>query len=146
MSMNGAVKWYSRRKGYGFILGDDGNDYYFNTTSIIGIDLPRGGDSVRFDGAMGQRGLRASRVCVIASRSSRAGTSSNWVLHWFTNDHFHVQRALETIPGLGFWENLKFVLYKLLLSFLAMIVTGVIIFLLIAYGVPWLLFGGISAE
>ena len=32
--MNGKIKWYKREKGYGFITGDDGKDYFMHYTSL----------------------------------------------------------------------------------------------------------------
>lgn len=32
--MNGTVKWFDTRKGYGFIVGDDGQDYFVHYSQI----------------------------------------------------------------------------------------------------------------
>lgn len=32
--MRGTVKWFNPRTGYGFITGEDGNDYFVHYTSI----------------------------------------------------------------------------------------------------------------
>lgn len=32
--MNGKIKWYNKDKQYGFIVGNDGKDYYFNQYAI----------------------------------------------------------------------------------------------------------------
>ncbi len=32
--MNGKIKWYKKEKGYGFITGDDGKDYFVHYTSL----------------------------------------------------------------------------------------------------------------
>lgn len=31
----GKVKWYNRKKGYGFIVGEDGVDYYFHVSNVV---------------------------------------------------------------------------------------------------------------
>lgn len=32
--MEGKIKWYKRDKGYGFIVGDDGKDYFVHYTAL----------------------------------------------------------------------------------------------------------------
>lgn len=34
--MTGKVLWFSGKRGYGFIHGDDGNDYYAHITAVNG--------------------------------------------------------------------------------------------------------------
>jgi cold shock CspA family protein len=141
--MNGTVKWFSSQKGYGFIRGDDGVEYYFNTGSLIGSYFPGNGDNVHFTAARNARGPKATSVSVTIRRPTRSKSIPEAALRWMATDHYGVENAIRTIPGLGFWENLKFVAVKLLIIFLAIILTGVIIFLLVGFGIPWFLFGSI---
>ena len=32
--MEGKIKWYKREKGYGFITGEDGKDYFMHYTAL----------------------------------------------------------------------------------------------------------------
>lgn len=61
--MFGKVRWYDSKKGYGFITGDDGNDYfvpYCNVkTASGGLEA---GYSVEFTGKRNERGYIASNV------------------------------------------------------------------------------------
>jgi cold shock CspA family protein len=56
----GRVKWYDRRRGFGFLVGDEGEQFFFHRSS-----LPRGkrslrrGAAVRFGRVQGARGLEA---------------------------------------------------------------------------------------
>lgn len=73
--MHGKVKWFSRERGYGYIVCDDGGeDHYFNVRDIQGSDLPRNGDSVSFDSREGDKGLRASSVEIVAKAQPGIGT------------------------------------------------------------------------
>jgi CspA family cold shock protein len=48
--MRGRVKFFNVLKGYGFISGDDGNDYYLNSRQIVDMFFtPYKGDRVEFN-------------------------------------------------------------------------------------------------
>lgn len=34
--IEGTVKWFSTEKGYGFIAGEDGHDYFVHWSNIVG--------------------------------------------------------------------------------------------------------------
>jgi len=60
--MEGTVKWYNDTKGFGFIEGEDGNDYFVHNTAISEGARLRDGDPVTFDPAEGDRGKKAENV------------------------------------------------------------------------------------
>ena len=62
--LEGKVKWFNPRKGYGFIGTDDGRDVFVHYSSINGDGFKTlgEGDVVLFDIAEGEKGLRATNV------------------------------------------------------------------------------------
>ncbi|MEN6425769.1 MAG: cold-shock protein [Phycisphaerales bacterium] len=62
--LEGTVKWFNPRKGYGFIGTDDGRDVFVHYSSIAGDGFKTldEGDAVLFDIAEGEKGLRATNV------------------------------------------------------------------------------------
>lgn len=62
--VEGKVKWFNPRKGYGFIATDDGRDVFVHFSSIAadGFKTLDEGDMVLFDVVEGEKGLRATNV------------------------------------------------------------------------------------
>lgn len=60
----GTVKWFDTKKGYGFIVGEDGNDYFVHFTDIIGVGyrVLTEGQTVTFDVATEGKGQKAINV------------------------------------------------------------------------------------
>jgi CspA family cold shock protein len=63
----GTVKWFSDRKGFGFITRDNGNDVFVHHKSIIsdGYKTLNENDSVEFDVISTEKGEAASNVTVV---------------------------------------------------------------------------------
>jgi CspA family cold shock protein len=61
---NGIVKWFSEKKGYGFIEKEDGEDVFVHHTAInaSGFRALEAGDRVTFDIEPGNRGPKATNV------------------------------------------------------------------------------------
>ena len=62
--MQGKVKMFNSEKGFGFITGDDGKDYFFHFSAIQseGYRTAAQGDKVEFDLETSDRGPRAKNV------------------------------------------------------------------------------------
>lgn len=62
--MNGKVKWFDEKKGYGFIVSEDEKDVFVHFSSIVqeGYKSLQEGQEVTFDLEDGPRGPQAKNV------------------------------------------------------------------------------------
>ena len=62
--MHGTIKRLVSDKGFGFILADDGNEYFFHNSACQGtrFDDLREGQAVTFDRGQGPKGPRGENV------------------------------------------------------------------------------------
>ncbi len=60
--MNGEVKFFNELKGYGFITGEDGKDYFVHQSGLTEGLIIRQNDKVTFDVEQGDRGPKAVNV------------------------------------------------------------------------------------
>jgi CspA family cold shock protein len=65
--MQGKVKWFNERKGFGFIEAENGNDVFVHFSAIqsSGFKTLQDGQSVSFDVQNGPKGLSAVNVQAI---------------------------------------------------------------------------------
>ena len=63
-NMNGTVKWFDDKKGYGFISREDGDDVFVHHSSIAGEGFKSltEGDNVTFEIEQGDKGPSAINV------------------------------------------------------------------------------------
>ena len=76
----GRVKWFDPKKGYGFIIGEAGQDVFVHYSSIHGEGFRalKDGETVTYDLVQGDKGDQAKNVIREADRAvaeSRPGES-----------------------------------------------------------------------
>ncbi len=60
--MKGKVKWFNSRKGFGFIIGEDGNDIFVHQNDIAPGTRLNEEDSVEYEKGDSDRGPKAINV------------------------------------------------------------------------------------
>lgn len=61
--MDGTVKWYDKKKGYGFIDSEVKSNIFVHYTSFIdGLNMLEEGQQVTFEVVEGEKGPRADKV------------------------------------------------------------------------------------
>ncbi len=60
--MKGTVKFFNDMKGFGFITGEDGKEYFVHLTGLGNGAKIKENDSVVFDVEKGERGPKAINV------------------------------------------------------------------------------------
>lgn len=74
--MKGKVKFFNHTKGFGFIAGDDGKEYFVHQTGLNeGVSL-NDNDAVEFKIEQGDRGLKAVNVSKAGAESSTEESSN----------------------------------------------------------------------
>ena len=69
--MEGTVKWYNRKKGFGFIQGEDGADYFVHFSALQQGTFIRDDDKVSFDAVDTEKGKQAQNVALVQKASDR---------------------------------------------------------------------------
>ena len=60
--MKGTVKFFNASKGFGFIAGEDGKEYFVHSTGLTPGTSIGEGDSVTFEIEQGDKGPKAAKV------------------------------------------------------------------------------------
>jgi CspA family cold shock protein len=63
--MEGTIKWFNGQKGFGFINGEDGKDYFVHFSAIPEDVRLNEGDKVTFDVVETEKGVQAQNVQLV---------------------------------------------------------------------------------
>jgi cold shock protein len=69
--MEGTVKWYNFKKGYGFVTGDDEQEYFVHYTALPKGTFLKDNDKVSFEAAETDKGKQAQNVQLVQKASDR---------------------------------------------------------------------------
>ena len=63
-NIEGLVKWFDPRKGFGFVVGPEGQDIFvhFSVIQGEGFRVLKDGAKVTYDASRGEKGWKATRV------------------------------------------------------------------------------------
>lgn len=70
--MEGTVKWFNKNKGFGFIAGEDGKEYFVHFTAIPKGVFIRENDLVSFEPTQTDKGMQAQKITLIQKGSERS--------------------------------------------------------------------------
>jgi cold shock protein len=78
--VDGTVKWFDPRKGFGFIVGPEGQDIFVHFTVIQGdgFRVLKDGCRVHYDAAKGDKGWKATKVTRIDGPEITVKTSKGY--------------------------------------------------------------------
>jgi cold shock protein len=70
----GKVKWFDPKKGYGFIIGEEGQDVFVHFTCIVGDGFRalKDGETVAYELTKGDKGYQARKVNRLGSPEAAA--------------------------------------------------------------------------
>lgn len=58
----GKIKWFDKKRGFGFITCDEGQDYFFHVSEFQGTLQPENKDKVSFEPEEAVKGIKAVNV------------------------------------------------------------------------------------
>lgn len=77
MMATGEIKFFKEDKGFGFIKGDDGRDYFVHRNNVAGGTIPKSGDKVTFRVKQGNKGPEAADVVISGGAAPAASSPHN---------------------------------------------------------------------
>ena len=101
--MQGNIKWFSKKKGYGFITQEDGTDVFLHISSLTSSRIPREGEEVSFDIGTSKTDHPAAVNVIILSPAPKRSESRG---HSHSHSHGH-HRHHDRKPKKGLFGFLR---------------------------------------
>lgn len=87
----------------------------------------------------GMRNLRSAGSSAAKFTGRTAEKSVVGLASWATTDHSGMGRALSNIPSMGLLDTLGYIIKQFLIAVAGAVLSGALVFLLIAFGIPLLI-------
>jgi hypothetical protein len=81
-----------------------------------------------------RQGIRVSRT--VGKSSGLFEKTAVGLFRWAATDHSGTGRMLDNMPPMGFIDTMKFIAMHLLITIVGAFMTGIMVFFLVAYGIP----------
>ena len=94
MAIQGLVKWFDPKKGYGFLVGPDGQDVFVHYSQILGEGFRTlvDGEPVDYDLVHGTKGFQAQNVMAAAGDAADRARRPPLMAGGPVDDEFEAQR------------------------------------------------------
>jgi len=87
------------------------------------------------------RYLKSTGNAIAKTTVRTADKAVTGLTRWAITDHSGISKRLLSMPKMGFLDTLLYILLQLFVSIMGAVLTGAMVFVLIAYGIPLFLFG-----
>lgn len=84
------------------------------------------------------RQLRTTSWQAAKQTGRLTGQAATGLFRWITTDHTGISQTLLRMPAMGFLDTLRYITLQLLITIAGILLTGIWILILIAYGIPYL--------
>lgn len=89
--------------------------------------------------SQGMRNLRSAGTSTAKFTGRATEKSAVGLASWATTDHSGMARALSNMPPMGFFSTLWYILMQFLIAVAGAVLSGALVFILIAFGIPLLI-------
>lgn len=89
--------------------------------------------------SQGMRNLRSAGTSMTKFTGRTTDKAAVSLSSWATTDHSGMARALENMPSMGIFGTLRYILMQFLVAVAGAVLTGALVFILIAFGIPLLI-------